>query len=135
MLLKLLVVGDDRLIRSMVREVFEQEGHQVEEAPDGNVALSLLREHRPDLLVIDLLMPDKGGLEMIREAWGLLPTLPIIAMSGGASSISGQYLEIAEGFEAVRLLGKPFQVDELLRAVEEACGDGRRTTEEGKTGL
>lgn len=81
--------------------------------------LKLFRQKGADLVITDMIMPGKGGMETIlelREEW---PEAKIIAISGGDSLGPQPYLEVAEGFGAVRIFSKPFDVQELLKAVKE----------------
>lgn len=93
-------------------------GHEVFVAANGKEGLDQLRHHSVELVITDLFMPEKEGLETIRELRRDFPNLPIIAMSGepGMPSLLG----IAKRFGALRTVEKPFDRTEMLAAVEEA---------------
>lgn len=115
----ILVIDDDPQLRGFLREVLDQEGYQVFEAENGNEGSSLHARHQPDLVVTDIVMPEKEGMELIRELRQEDPALPIIAMSGGNAGFSGSYLAAAGKLGANLTLAKPFTASHLLAAIEE----------------
>ena len=114
----ILIVEDDPSARAVLRETLEMAGHEIREAGDGEVALRDLDRSVPDLLIIDLFMPRKEGLETIREARGKFGGLKIIAISGGGNRGQLEYLPIAERFGADLVLAKPFDQTTLSSAIE-----------------
>src|SRR5687767_14027836 len=97
----ILLVEDDEQLRPMLKLVLERGGHQVQEAGNGKEALKIYLRHPTDLVVTDLVMPDKEGLETILELRRIYPDVKIIAMSGGGRTGGGQgYLELARKFGA-----------------------------------
>jgi DNA-binding response OmpR family regulator len=92
-------------------------GYEVTEAGDGSEGIKLYREVRPDLVITDLVMPEKEGIETIVELRRDFPEVKIIAISGGNNNRSGSYLSMAEKLGAERTIGKPFKIPELLGAV------------------
>lgn len=114
----ILIVDDDSSLRAVMRKILEKHGHQVREATDGALALDMVRQSRPDLLVTDLYMPEKEGIETIMEARATFPDLRILAVSGGGSMGPGAPLRDAEALGADASLAKPFSVDELADAVQ-----------------
>jgi DNA-binding response OmpR family regulator len=113
-----LVIDDEESIRKLISFILKKEGMVVFEAADGNQGLTIAAEHRPDLIITDLLMPEKEGIETIREIRSLFPACVIIAMSGGPNSES--YLSMATCFGAHRMIQKPFNRKVLLDAVSES---------------
>jgi len=91
----------------------------VHEAANGLVAMAVLREAPPDVIVTDLVMPEKEGIEIIREIRQDHPDLPIIAVSGGGRVAPDCYLELASKLGADRPLVKPLTRDELIGAVHD----------------
>ncbi len=79
---KILVIDDEEAMRGYLRMVLEKEGYEVTDAADGHEGLEACRAELPDLVITDLVMPNKGGLETIRELKADFPALHIIAMSG-----------------------------------------------------
>lgn len=116
---KILVVDDDAQVRQLLRRLLTRSGYDVSEAGDGAAAQRIVETEPIDLLITDIIMPEKEGIELITMMRKSRPSLPIIAISGGGHADSEQYLEIARLLGAKRVLGKPFDVDELLTAVAE----------------
>lgn len=115
----ILLVDDDQQLRSMLAAVLRRAGHDVQVACDGAEAVSLYRSHPADLIITDLIMPEKEGLEMIRELRRDYPQARIIAMSGGGRSGNIDCLRVAKAFGAQRVLDKPFSHQEILDAVRD----------------
>ena len=114
----ILVIDDDEGVRRLLRTVLEQEGHEVLEANDGVRGVALFGKHRPDLAIVDLLMPEKDGIETIREIRRLDGEARLIAMTG-ALPLHESSLRVAERLGARRALKKPMQIREIVEAVEE----------------
>jgi CheY-like chemotaxis protein len=112
---KVLVVDDDAEIRDGVRQLLENRGHSVVEAADGEAGIRQLADPEIDVVLIDLLMPTKEGLETIREIRSAHPNKKIVAMSGYGSK--DLYLPTAVRFGAEVFLTKPFTPGELLAAM------------------
>jgi len=120
----ILLIDDDLKIRELLRRILEHAGYEVVEASDGREGLSLYRERKPDLVITDIVMPGKDGLETITDLRIEFPGSKIVAISGGGRLDPKPYLELAEGFGADRLLTKPFGHEELLEAVQNLLGTG-----------
>ncbi len=118
----ILIVEDDSDTRELLREILEVEGYRVETAADGGKALRLLKSARPQLVLLDLMLPGLSGREIIQaiRADPQLCDLPVVALS---ASVSRQPL--APG--ATRFFSKPFRLNELLEAVQELTGPGSST--------
>ncbi|GAB6062822.1 response regulator [Deferrisoma palaeochoriense] len=121
---KILVVDDEEHVRDVVRQMLEQAGHEVREAADGEQALALYRSWPPDAVLTDILMPNKGGLVLIKELRERDPRLPIVATSGGGRTGKLNFLSTARTFKGVVTLKKPFSRRELLDAVNQALAGG-----------
>ena len=109
---KILVIDDDPHIRGLIVAILMQGGHEALEAKDGQEGISLFRANAPVLVITDILMPEKDGIETIRELRGDAFTGPIIAISGG-----GRFLGIVKKFGADLVLAKPFSPQDLIDAV------------------
>lgn len=118
----ILVVDDDALIRTTMRKLLGKVGYTVYEAGTGVEAELVVADHRIDLLITDIIMPEKEGLSLVRELRKRLPQLKIIAMSGGGRSGAFSVLDAAAQFGANAILRKPFRGTELLDAVTAAIG-------------
>ena len=115
---RILIIDDDKMVLNMLRQVLEGAQHTVVEASNGEVAMRLWREHAADLIITDILMPEKDGLEVIRELRRECPTVKVIALSGGSRKIHFDALDVAKRFGALSTLEKPFELKELLSSVD-----------------
>jgi two-component system alkaline phosphatase synthesis response regulator PhoP len=114
---KILVADDDAVTNLFVKSLLEDRGHQVLTAEDGASALQLIRSERPDLVVTDLVMPFRNGLEIIREIREdvRLKRIPVVIIS-----MKGKEDDIVLGLEegADDYLVKPFHALELVARVQ-----------------
>lgn len=113
-----LVIDDEAPVRNYLRFLLERDGHRVMEACDGEEALMLLRNTGVDLLITDLVMPVKEGVETIRTVREEYPAVPIIAISG--AQYGETYLKVVKGLGARACLPKPLErkaVRETVAAV------------------
>lgn len=117
---KVLVIDDELFMLDFVRKILELAQHRVLVARTADSGLDAYRTHKPDLVITDLLMPDKDGLEAIRELLKENPATRIIAISGGGHSGYTRGLEAAKAFGAHETIRKPFSPDALLAAVTRA---------------
>jgi len=116
---RVLVVDDDDAVRHSVILALERFGYTVNGACDGEECI-LLQENSPyDIAIIDMMMPNKDGIETIRELKEKFPALRIIAMSGASAFAKINYLEVAMLIGATATLQKPFGGDELANALKE----------------
>lgn len=99
--------------------MFEREGFDVDEAADGNEGLKHFRAEPSDIVITDIIMPDREGIEVITELRRIRPGLSIIAISGGGRIGPDSYLPLAREFGAARTFAKPVDKNELLAAVRE----------------
>lgn len=114
-----MVVDDDAQIRQLLAEVMRRQGYEVIQADDGEVALRLFRERPAALIITDLLMPNKEGLELMQEARAIHPEVKLIAFSGGGRVDPSACLKFAAGMGADRVFTKPVPLAELEIAVRE----------------
>jgi DNA-binding response OmpR family regulator len=116
---RILIIDDDNQLRHMLCQVLEQAGYETVEARDGQEGLEHYRATPTDLIITDILMPGKEGLETIMELRRAVPGIKIIAISGGGQTGNMTFLEVARYLGAQRALQKPFELRELLNAVRE----------------
>jgi two-component system KDP operon response regulator KdpE len=109
--LRVLLVDDEPAIRRFLRLSFDAEGYQVEEAGDGKAALDMLRTKAPDLLILDLGLPDLDGFEVIRQLRDFGSSIPIVVLSSRTDE-KGKVQALDLG--ADDYVTKPFGIDELL---------------------
>lgn len=114
-----LVIDDDQSVRDTVGLVVAAIGHEVLVAANGLQGIEMFASVGSDLVITDILMPEKDGIETIRELRQLRADLPIIAMSGGGRTDNSDYLSMARRFGATRTLSKPFEPDGLMELVKE----------------
>ena len=118
---RVLVIDDSPTARRMVRIALEPVGYEVLEASDGRMGVEMQRTKPCDLVITDLIMPEKEGLETIRELHREWPRLEIIAISGGSPALDKQHLlRTAQCFGAAQALAKPFTMRELTETVARA---------------
>jgi YesN/AraC family two-component response regulator len=115
----ILIIDDEPQIRSMIRLILERSGYSVIEASDGIEGIRLFREKPADLIITDLIMPNKDGIGMIIELRKEFPDVKIVAMSGGGLNRPEGYLRGAQKLGAACTLSKPINRQELLRAVKD----------------
>lgn len=116
----ILVIDDDDIFRDVLVGALRQAGHTVREAGDGNEGLRLFHEQPAELVLTDIVMPEKEGLDTIRDLRREFPAARIIAMSGGLAHDPKLYLHMAEKFGASAVLAKPFPLTELYKTVDAA---------------
>jgi DNA-binding response OmpR family regulator len=119
----IMLVDDDPQMLRLLRDVIELDGHRALLAEDGEIALGYFKENMPDLVITDILMPNKEGLEFISEVRELHPSLKIIAYSGGGSSDPESYLEFASGMGADRVFTKPMPLAELRAQIKQLLSE------------
>jgi len=120
---RILIIDDESQIRSMLRLMLERVGYEIAEAPDGIEGIRRYRENPADLIITDLIMPNKDGIGMIIDLKKEFPKVKIIAMSGGGVNRPEGYLDGAKKLGATRTLTKPIDREEMLKAVKETLND------------
>jgi CheY-like chemotaxis protein len=130
----ILVIDDDQDIRRVLSRILLAAGHTVREAENGKVGVKQVKDEPPDLIITDILMPEKDGIEAIEDIRRLTHMPKIIAMSGGGRYKGFEFLEIAKCLGADALLTKPFRSAVLLDTVEQVLGvPGDRANPERKS--
>jgi DNA-binding response OmpR family regulator len=114
----IIVIDDDDDLRDLMQEALRAEGYEVSVAADGAQGIALQRKQPASLLITDIFMPNKEGIETIRDFHAEFPDVPIIAMSGGGRlRRRGSTLFAAKEVGAATILRKPFEMSDLLRSV------------------
>jgi two-component system, chemotaxis family, chemotaxis protein CheY len=120
-----LVIDDEEDARRVVEVMLKNAGHDAVLAVDGNDGLRRFQQQRFDLIICDVFMPDKEGIETLKELRQLDPVVPIVMMSGGAptayfwGATHRDYLAMAEALGATRTIEKPFKYSQLIKLVHE----------------
>jgi CheY-like chemotaxis protein len=115
----ILVIDDEPQIRSMLKLMLERDGYEVAEAPDGIEGIRIYRQNPADLIITDLIMPNKDGIGVIIDLKKEFPNVKIIAMSGGGLNKPEGYLKGAKKLGAACTLTKPIDRGEMLRAIKD----------------
>ncbi len=118
-----LIIEDDEAIREMLGQVLGREGFAVVTAANGRAALDVMREQTVQLVITDILMPEKEGIETIFELRRDYPGVKVIAISGGGRFEPQTYLDLAGKIGADRTLSKPFSPTHLLEVIQEVLAD------------
>jgi len=134
---RILIIEDDAAVRAAVELILDHEGYSVAVAADGEAGLDLLRSAAFDLVIVDIFMPGRGGLETISLIRQTSPNLPVIATSGagaraGAPGAADDVLGKAVQLGASCVIHKPFRPRDLLQAIEQCLAGG---TESGADGI
>ena len=119
---RILIIDDDTSVRAVINGALSDAGYEVLEAADGNEGLKCYRNSPTDLVITDLIMPEKEGIETIIELRREFPEVKVIAISGGNRYGSDASLSMAGRLGAERTLTKPFKIPDLLEAVREVLG-------------
>ena len=118
-MVRILVIDDDDQIRVLLGILLRRAGYEVVEAANGSEGLKLFRASPADLILTDILMPEKGGLETIQEVRRDFPKVKVIALSGGFKRTENPNLPITEVLGVQRIVTKPFAPEDLLKTVRE----------------
>ncbi len=117
---KILIVDDEDYMREIVRQALEDSSYQIEEAPDGETAIRMVRQYPYDVIITDLRLPGVAGEKVLQEALAIFPDTIVIIMTG--------FGNIQTAVDAIRMgaydyLPKPFQLDEMVMRVEKGLAD------------
>ncbi len=114
---RILIIDDEPLARDTVRMILEEEGHEIVEAANGNEGIETDNAQPADLILTDLIMPAKDGIETILYFREARPDVKIIAISGGGRLRAEEPLELAKKLGVPHVILKPFGPGELIQAV------------------
>jgi CheY-like chemotaxis protein len=115
----ILLIEDDPQVRKLFRKKMEGRGYEIIEASNGKEGIDRYREKPSDLVITDIVMPEKEGLETISELRKIAPSVRIIAISGGGRIRPEPYLDTASHLGADRIFSKPLDWPEMHKAIEE----------------
>lgn len=114
---RILVIDDEPTAVDLLRRILELSGYEVLEAANGIEGLALFRHNACDLVITDMVMPKKDGLQTILDLRDNYPDLPIIAISGGGTISKERYLAVAGYLDKVITIAKPFTIKTIQKAV------------------
>jgi DNA-binding response OmpR family regulator len=127
---RILLIDDDDSVRTILRQTLAYFGHAVIEARNGREGLELFRHANADLVITDIVMPEKEGLEVLMELRQKQPAVRIIAMSGGGRGMAADYLRTAKLMGAAKVLTKPFSNEVLMAAINELLSDAPASSQQ-----
>ncbi len=113
----ILVIDDEPSVLDVLRKILQFEGYEVITAANGEEGLALFRQFPCDLVITDMVMPVKDGLQTILDLRKEKPDIPVVAMSGGGTISKERYLVIAGYLDRVITISKPFSVESITEAV------------------
>jgi DNA-binding response OmpR family regulator len=123
-MVRILIVDDDSNVRSALRQKLEDMGHRVRDASNGRNALLIADKQQPDIAIVDILMPEMDGIEIIKEFRRKHYHFPIIAMPSHGTTKRAWYGDIARMFGADDVLEKPFTPKEVETIVSRLIKQG-----------
>ncbi len=121
---KILIIDDDSEISGLLSKLLQRKKYDVIAVNRGAEGVAKFNEGGIDLVITDIVMPDIGGLEVIRLLKNTKNTVKIIAMSGGALINSGTYLTMAKQLGAKYAFNKPFDLNEFMNAINSLLTEG-----------
>lgn len=116
---RILIIDDDESTLSILTQILQDEGYEVVTAHDGEEGLAQFHSKPMDLVITDMVMPVKDGLDTILELKKIVPDLPVIAISAGGKISKERYLEVAGYLGNTTTLAKPFSRQEIVGAVKD----------------
>lgn len=132
--MRLLIADDSKLLRKKLRDELEKLGCEVIEASNGKEAISLVLEHEPDGIILDIVMPEVGGIEALQTIREISPDVPVVMLSSAGTP---QKLMQTLKMGAIDFIQKPYTKEQIVRAVETICRirikNLKRAAEEAKT--
>ncbi len=116
---RILVVDDEFYIRELIKKALKTRNHSIIDFDNGVDAINYIKENSIDVAIIDLVMPQKGGIETLMEIRDSNHNIKIIAISGKIETKADAIQGLAQQFHVDKVLSKPFDVDEMIQLVEE----------------
>lgn len=115
---QILVIEDDKVLRETICEILLNDEYKISEAFNGEMGIQMIENETYDLVITDILMPQKDGLEVIMSLKKSGISTKIIAISGGGRVLAKDYLNIAKKFGCDEVIEKPFEINELIEKVK-----------------
>jgi len=120
---KILVIDDEKDIRDLICKILDKNGYYAQSAENGKQGMIYQQKEKFDIIITDIFMPEKEGIETIIDLKKRYPDIKIIAISGGTRGGTADYLEMAKQFGADYSFHKPFNVNEVVKIVKEFFPD------------
>jgi len=115
---RILVIDDEPTALDLLRRILEMNGYEVAVAKNGQEGVEAFQQQSCDLVITDMVMPVKDGLQTILDLRMEAPELPVIAISGGGTISKERYLAVAGYLDRVITIAKPFAIEQIIEAVE-----------------
>jgi CheY-like chemotaxis protein len=131
---RVLVIDDKAYVRDVTRRILESAGHQVLLAGTGEEGLAVIRAQPADVVLCDVYMPGRSGLEVIPELRRASPRVRVVAMTGGSFDGKFDLLDVAAERGAAATVRKPFTCEELLTVVDNVLRPSPGSRQEGREG-
>ena len=122
MLIRLLIIDDDIIMREIIKDSLSEYPILIDEAVNGVEGLKKIRENKYDVVLTDIIMPEKEGLELIMDIKSFPVNIKIIATTSGGSIAADEYLEMATGLGADAVIAKPFSEVKLVEIINQLIG-------------
>ena len=116
--MRVILIDDDEALLKILEDGLSQSGYTISIATNGSLINDVIDAHDPDVVITDILMPRKEGIETIIDIKSKRPELPIIAMSGGGHMSGDTVLGLANSIGADATILKPFRIGELINIIE-----------------
>ena len=120
---RILIIDDEQIVLEVLRKILELEGYEVVTAAGGDEGIELFGQKSFDLIITDMVMPGKDGLQTILALRQEDPDLAVIAMSGGGTISKERYLAVAGYLDGIVTITKPFSLESITGAVAELLAD------------
>lgn len=124
--MRILVIDDEAAVRGTIQRMLESAGHEVIAAENGRDGLDRYRKQDLDVVITDIIMPEKDGIETIREIRAIDPTVAIIAISGEGHTGLPDFLRVAKKLGATATLKKPFRENDLMACIAACTSPARK---------
>jgi len=116
-MVKILIIDDEKIIRDKVGKILKDDGHDVLVAKDGIEGINIIKNDIIELVIMDVIMPKKGGIETLMELQNITKNMKIIIITGKVSQESDAFVNLVKNFGASVVINKPFKRELLLDAV------------------
>ena len=121
---RILIIDDEETVRNVLRRMLESAGYEVVEASDGEAGMQEYHQNPADIVIVDMFMPVKSGLEVIQELKRDVPDVKIIAVSGFGVREEPDMVSLALKYGALHAFEKPFTLEQMLNTVKALLKEG-----------
>ncbi len=113
----ILIADDDEVLRKIIRKFLEKDGHTIIEASNGNEVLDVFQHKKIDVAILDVVMPDKGGIETLLEMSCSDIEAKVILITGIVDTETEVFQNLCKQFKAQYIIQKPFEKEKLIETV------------------